>query len=238
MRWVVLSLALASAAIGGRAQAAQELGLNTHQSSSTALDVARDAKVKWVRIDLNWLDAQPANAAPDFTRFDTIVDAARLRGLEVLAVIAYGPAWASSGDTKGDGSTNDVPNANLYGPFVTATVNHFAGRVTHYELWNEPNLGQFWEGTTQQYIDVILKPGADAVHAACASCVVVGPGLASIGTVYATWLDTVLAQASGKLDVVSAHDYAAFPVDDPQAGVTADSFFNKLDAHRIVQIGG
>jgi hypothetical protein len=51
-------------------------------------------------------------------------------------------------------------------------------------------------------------------------------------------MDAVLAQAGDKLDVVSGHIYASFPMDDPNAGVTSDSFFNKLDAHRLVQVGG
>lgn len=231
-----LTLALAIALFPLPARAA-ELGLNVHQSSTVGLDITRDAKLAWVRIDLNWLDAQPQNGAPDFTLFDTIVDGARSRGLKVLAVLAYTPAWASTGDTKGDGSTNDVPITGAYAAFVTAAVQHFAGRVDHYELWNEPNLAQFWEGTTQQYIDLVLVPGADALHAACASCQVVGPALATVGTAYASWMDAIFSQAQAKIDIVSGHIYAGFPAAGSTIGTTSDSFFNKLESHRVVMVG-
>src|SRR5262245_41074644 len=119
MRFGSISAGLALALLTGDAYAAPPLGLNVHQSHDVGLDVTRDAKRRWVRIDLNWLDAEPTQGQFDWTRFDAIVDGAKARGLEVLAVVAYGPAWASSGDTKGDGSNNDVPAAGTYAAFVT-----------------------------------------------------------------------------------------------------------------------
>ncbi len=232
---LVTSLAGLLLVPAGLGQAAQKLGLNVHQSSDVGLDAARDSGTDWVRIDFNWYDAQPTSAAAtDWSRFDTLINAARARNLEVLAVIGYTPAWASSGDIGGGGAQNDVPTAGSFGPFVTAAVNRYKDRVTHWEIWNEPNLMQFFAGTPQQYIDRILVPGADAVHAACATCKVIGPGLASVGGEYATWMDMVLAQAAAKLDIVSGHIYAAFTVDDAAAGLTKDSFFNKLELHRKV----
>ena len=212
---------------------AAELGLNVHQSTDVGLDIAHDAKVKWVRVDMNWLDAEPASGSYNWTLFDTQVANAAARGLSVLAVLAYTPAWASAGDTKSDGPNNDVPMAGAYASFVSAAVTHFAGKITHYELWNEPNLAQFWEGTPQQYIDLILKPGADALKGACATCVVVGPALATVGMEYANWMEAVFSQAKDKLDIVSGHDYAGFGT-----GVTADNFFQKLEMHRLITAGG
>ena len=238
-RALALSVVLAAWASASTAAAStKELGYNVHQSTDVGLDAAKDAGLGWVRVDFNWVDAEPAvQGTYDWTRFDAIVSAADARGLKVLAVLAYTPAWASQGDTKADGSNNDIPTAGTYAPFVTAVVNRYKAKVTHYEIWNEPNLGQFFEGTPQDYIDRILVPGADAVHAACATCTVMGPGLATIGTAYATWLDAVLMQAAPKLDIISGHIYAGFPVPGGGAGTTSDSFFNKLESHRVIKVG-
>lgn len=217
--------------------AAATLGLNVHQSSTVGLNATTGAGLTWVRIDANWLDAEKTQGAFDFTLFDQVVDAAKARNLNVLAVLAYTPAWASTGDTLGDGPNNDVPQSNAYANYVTAAVNHLKDRVTYYELWNEPDLQVFWEGTAQRYTDEILVKGADALHAACATCKVVGPAVATVGTNYATFLDTVLTGALAKIDVISGHDYAQFPQDTPGAGGASDSFYNKLDAHRIVKVG-
>jgi MYXO-CTERM domain-containing protein len=219
------------------AAAPHALGLNTHQSATVGLDATRDAGLRWVRIDLNWYDAQPSSGAPDFTLFDGIVDGATARGLSVLAVLAYTPAWASAGDTKGDGPINDVPVAGAYAAFASAAATHFAGKVTHYELWNEPNLGLFFEGTPDDYVQRVLVPGADAIHAACPGCTVLAPGVATVGGQYDVWLDAALTAAKDRIDVVSGHVYAGFPVDSPGAGSSSDSFFNKLEQHRVLKVG-
>lgn len=217
--------------------AAASLGLNVHQSTTVGLDATKASSLGWVRIDANWLDAEKSQGQFDFTLFDAVVDAAKARNLQVLAVLAYTPQWASTGDTLGDGPNNDVPVAGAYANYVTAAVNHLKDRVTYFELWNEPDLQTFWEGTAQRYTDEILVKGADALHAACATCKVVGPAVATVGTSYATFLDTVLTGALSKIDVISGHDYAQFPQDTPGAGGTSDSFYNKLDSHRIVKFG-
>lgn len=237
----LLATALGLSVIGLAMPAAAEkgLGLNVHQSADVGLDVTAAATLGWVRIDLNWLDVAPVDAgSPDYARFDALVDGALARGLSVLAVVGYGPTWASSGDTLGDGPVNDVPIDGAYAPFVTDVVQHFAGRVTHYELWNEPNLDVFFEGSVDDYLSRVLVPGADAVHAACAECRVVGPSLATIGDDYGVFFDAVLAAAADRIDIVSGHAYAGFPEDGPGSGSTSDSFYNKLESHRILEVGG
>lgn len=231
------ALLLASAPATSYA-AAKELGCNVHQSTDVGMDATKDAGLGWVRVDFNWLDAEPTTQGTyDWSRFDAIVIAADARGLKVLAVTGYTPACASQANVKGDGSTNDVPKAGTYAPFVTAAVNRYEAKVTTWKIWNEPNLEQFFEGTIQEYIDRILVPGADAVHAACPACKVMGPGLATVGTAYAAWLDAVLTQAGAKLDIVSGHIYSSFSEPGGGAGTTSDSFLNKLESHRVVKIG-
>lgn len=238
LRFLAAAAMLAIPTAATAAPATKDLGFNVHQSTDVGMNATRDTGAKWVRVDFNWLDAEPTAAGQyDWSRFDAIVNAAQARSLNVLAVLAYTPTWASQANKKGDGSTNDVPKPGTYAPFVTAVVNRYKGKISNYEIWNEPNLGDFFEGTPQQYIDLILNPGADAVHAACPTCKVLAPGLATVGNEYATWLDAVLTQSAAKIDIVSGHVYASFPEPGGGAGLTSDSFFNKLEAHRIVKLG-
>ena len=113
----------------------------------------------------------------------------------------------------------------------------YGDRVQHWELWNEPNLDVFWEGTPQQYVDLILKPGAAAVHAACAGCKTLAPDVATVGGKYDVWMQTTLTQAKDVIDIVSGHDYSDFPADLITQDPTAASFFTKLENHRVLKIG-
>jgi hypothetical protein len=236
-----LRLALAACAAlaiaPSTARAEQQLGLNVHQSATVGLDATKAATLRWVRIDLNWFQVEANEGQYDWSVIDAVVDGAKARGLEVLACIGYGPAWASTGDAKGDGSNNDVPKAGTYAAFVSAAVDRYKDRVTHFELWNEPNLDVFFEGTKKAYANDLLRPAAKAVHAACPACKVVAPALATVGGKWDVWLDAALAAAKDDIDVVSGHDYGSFPIDSPGAGTSSDSFFNRLESHRVLRIG-
>jgi MYXO-CTERM domain-containing protein len=218
---------------------AAAIGMNVHLPPSDTLDLAKDGGAEWVRIDFNWDIAEATQGTYDWTVFDGVLDAAKARGLNVFATIGYGPAWASTGDALGDGPTNDVPNAAAYAAFVKAAATRYAdGRVAAWGTWNEPNLEQFFEGTMQQWIDSAFIPAVDAIKEGCPSCLIVGPEVATISDEYDDYLKAALQARGPDLDAVSWHIYAAFPEDDPQAGLTKDSFYNKLEEHRVIEIGG
>ncbi|MCK6535878.1 MAG: beta-galactosidase [Polyangiaceae bacterium] len=217
---------------------AAAIGMNVHLPPSDTLDLAKELGGQWIRIDFNWDIGEPQKGKYDWSAFDTVLDAAKARNLKVFATIGYTPQWASQGNTKGDGFNNDVPDAAAYKAFVLAAAQRYAdGRVAAWGTWNEPNLGDFFEGTKQQWIDNAFVPAVDAIKQGCPSCILVGPELATIGDKYAEYLEAALAARGSDLDAVSWHIYASFPEDDTQAGVSKDSFYNKLDAHRVLKVG-
>jgi hypothetical protein len=221
---------------GARAAPTNFLGVNAHQPATDVLDAAADLGVGWVRIDLNWFQAQPtAGQPPDFTIFDKMVNEALARGLAVFPTIGYGPAWASEPDSDGK-PHNDVPKAGEYEKFCQAVAAHYQGKITHLGLWNEPNL-DFFEGTRQQWIDRILVEGIAGIKAGCPSCKVLGPELASVGSDYAVWLDDALKQLKQKgvmFDVVTWHIYSGFIELKPSwICWDGDLFIHDLDQHRV-----
>jgi len=220
-------MSLALATVG-----AFSIGTAVHLPPSDTLDLQVDLGAKWVRIDLNWDLVEPAEGVWNWAPIDAVVDAAKQRGLRVYATLGYTPAWASTGDRKGDGATNDVPVAAKYRDFVVAAVTRYHATVDVFGTWNEPNLGQFFEGTRDEWIDIVYKPCLEAVHQTCPTCVTAGPEVATISDQYANYIQAALAAAVPT--VLSAHIYASFPEDDAGAGLTKDSFYNKLDAHRLI----
>lgn len=218
---------------------AAALGMNVHLPPSDTLDLAKDLGSEWVRIDFNWDVAEPTQGSYDWSQLDAVIDAADARGLHVYATIGYTPAWASiSNDRNGDGPKNDVPDPAKYARFVGDAVQRYSNKVTAWGTWNEPNLGEFFEGTRDEWIKDAFEPAVDAIKGACSSCVVVGPELSTTGGKYADYLRAALASRGSELDAISFHDYASFPEDDPGAGQTKDSFYNKLDSHRVLKLGG
>ncbi len=186
---------------------ADELGMNTHIPSDAELDAVAELGVGWIRIDNNWLTVEAQQGRYEWRELDRVVDGARQRGLQVYMTLAYAPRWATEPDTDGVHS-NDVPRPGTYEGYVRAAVEHFEGRVTHYGIWNEPNLDHFWEGSVEQYLERVLRPGAAAVKAACPECLVLGPDLAGVGN-WQSYMEAVLEGAGEVFDILTHHTYAS-----------------------------
>ena len=50
--------------------------------------------------------------------------------------------------------------------YVYAVVEHFKGRITYYEIWNEPNASSFNKNATPEQYGNIVKVARDAVKKA------------------------------------------------------------------------
>ncbi len=182
---------------------ASNFGINVHVPPAEVLDRVAQDGIGWVRIDLLWSVVQPAPNRWDWSAYDMLVDEAGQRGLKVLAILQDTPGWATSG-SPGTG----VPDPAAWQRFCYRAARRYHGRIRAWELWNEPNLDRFWEGTREEYIDVILLPGGRAIHEADANALVAGPALAHLQSGHWDgWLRDCLAAGRDVLDVASHHLY-------------------------------
>ena len=165
-----------------------------------------DSGMGWVRVDFDWYGFEPAKGQFDWTVLDAVVASARANGLKIFPSIGYTPSWATDGEER----TGVPGNSSDWTDAVTAAVTRYRNDIQHWGIWNEPNTTSFWKGTRQQFIDVILRPGADAIRAANPNAKVLGPELAhffSTGRTWYLWMKDILAQAGDKIDIVSHHVY-------------------------------
>jgi len=179
-------------------------GINVHLASGAVLDRVQEAGIAWIRADFNWNLIEPSRGIYDWSLTDAVVDAARARGLNVFATLAYTPGWANGG--QGTNVPPDDP-AEWY-QFVFDTVSRYKGAVKHWGMWNEPNHTQFFSGSREQYIQDVLRLGAQAARDADPTSLVLGPELAHLESAdWKTWLYTVLSEAGDVIDIVTHHAY-------------------------------
>jgi hypothetical protein len=229
---LVLAVLIPSAPAVG-AHGDKGVGFNTHLAPDDIYEAVNYTGAKWVRIDVNWSDIETGQGRFNWGGVDRVVNKARSLGLNIFATFAYTPQWASSGNADGQSFGNDVPRPGFYERALREAVRRYRGKVFHWGLWNEANLDGFWEGSPQQYVDLIVRPGADAVHAECPECLTLGPELANVGDELNDYYDTVLGQAGSKFDIITHHIYQTFYELDLGAGVFGDSFFNALESKRV-----
>jgi len=214
LRSLLFSLLLLPAGLA--AQPGSPYGINVHVPRGRQLpllfDKAERAGIAWVRVDLVWATVETEPGVSRWETYDAIMGAARSHGLEVLAVVAYTPAWATDGPEI-SGVPRDVGE---WWDFCYRAAERYRDVVHHWEVWNEPNLRRFWTGSRLDYIDRILKPAADAIRAADPQALIAGPGLAHVvgqGRDWYSWMVDVLSAAGDELDVLTHH---AYDLDDPE----------------------
>lgn len=176
-----------------------------------AYDYVAQLGVKWVRIQSGWAKTEKEKGVYDFAWLDAIVDNLLKRGLVPWLCLCYGNALYDEAAKGIFGAVGIPPIYNEedrsgWNNYVTATVEHFKGRIGWYEIWNEPEANYSWNqhGDGQQYGEFAVRT-AKAIKAADADAKIIG------GAYYARnifFQDASLATGMAQLvDAVSFHEY-------------------------------
>lgn len=117
--------------------------------------------VGWVKTQVSWKVYQPGPARYDdfhLAELDELVELAHAAGMRVLLGVGKAPEW-SRPTTELDGPPGDY---RLFREFMAFLADRYRGRVTAYELWNEPNLQREWNGVPLRAADLVALTAAGA----------------------------------------------------------------------------
>jgi hypothetical protein len=153
-----------------------------------ALQMIHAAGFRWIRQEFPWEDIEQS-AKGDFwdhkwnvsawEKYDRIVQLAEQYDIQVIARLGNPPAWSrTAGDAKGSFAPPD--DLQDFGDFVHAVVSRYRGRVTYYQIWNEPNIYPEWG---EQPVDAaayvrLLQVAYRRAKEADPQCVILCAGLA------------------------------------------------------------
>ena len=135
-----------------RAPIADGIGVNTHYGDPrdpldpAALAQLRAAGVHFVRNDLDWASVERTPGVYDFVTpgFDALVEAADREGLHILLILDYGnPVYGPHQAVVGDEARQ------AFASYSGAAAARYGGRGHRWEIWNEPNMPQFWDASGQ-----------------------------------------------------------------------------------------
>ncbi len=163
-----------------------------YQDTAVIADVEHGLKIDAVLLGTpSFYTTNPAAdqlASPLFTRPAGPLSLDAVQAATPLGL--YEPVFTDSTDIPGSGKT--INDGNKWARFVYTAVSHYkpggtlaqqrgwgAGvGVTHWELWNEPDLVHFWDGTKADYAR-LLKVGYLAAKQADANAQIIFGGLAN-----------------------------------------------------------
>jgi hypothetical protein len=103
----------------------------------------------WIRLwdsGVTWAEVEPSDNNFNFTKLTASIEAAERQGSRVLYVLGNTPGWANGGRL---GNVPPTDNATALA-FISRLVKEFGSRIAAYEVWNEGNLGTYWDGSQTQ----------------------------------------------------------------------------------------
>lgn len=142
-------------------------GVPTHAGATqaqvdTALDAAKKANAKVIRVEAIWSKLEPTAAgvrdAAELAAIDRVVSGAAARGMKTELMIDSTPCWASSSPDRGScaGADPNPHKVTRYPPsktdgyvaISTFLVARYAPNLAAFEVWNEPDQANeiYWAG--------------------------------------------------------------------------------------------
>ncbi len=171
------------------------------------LEYLEEGGFGWTRMDFVWNGIEPQNGTFKFDELDRYVDNCTAHGIRILAILDYSAEWASSAPENWSNRDRFPPkHLSDWEEYVFETVTHFKGRVTHWEVWNEPNIRYFWlpKQDPREYSRLLRSTYATAKKADPECTILIG-GIIGFDVDY---LRKVYEQGSSMyFDVVSLHPY-------------------------------
>jgi hypothetical protein len=193
-------------AIGACTPAPSVTQTSTIQSSFWGMHVAAPAYLPWPTVPVGairtmgswpgvaWANANPQDGVYDWTNLDAFVRDVSSHGQDILYSFVWPPSWTSY-----PSATNLEP----WTKFVKAVVARYCNVIKYWELWNEPNASNFWEGSTEDMVEM-ARVAYPIIRDA--GGVVLSP--APQGAYAYKWLDEYFKKGGAAFtDVVAFHGY-------------------------------
>src|SRR5271168_524935 len=150
---------------------------------------------------VTWPDLEPNKGQWQFQRLDNYVALAQQHGTGLLLPLAMTPLWAAARPLI----TAEPRDLEDWRNYVRTIVTRYKGRIQAYEIWNEPNLPDFWRGSTDQML-ALTKEASAIIHRLDPQAIVVSPSPTTDFGI--PWLVEFLKKGGGQfVDVIGYHFY-------------------------------
>jgi hypothetical protein len=165
----------------------------------------------------SWSDLEPEKGGYTWSNLDAYLALSQSNNVDVLYTFGGTPYWAASGSgpqcANSPGSCYPPAKIQDWDNFVSALVDHSAGRIKYWELWNEANLAAFWTGDMPTLV-LMAQHAYKIIKAADPSSVILCPSSTGAATDLGNFINAYFS--AGGLpytDAVAFHGYPSAPED-------------------------
>lgn len=173
--------------------------------------------VKHARVQTGWNRCEKEKGVFDFKWLDRIVDKLLEKGIQPWFNICYGNihhSEATEPDAVGWAPIYSEESRKAWKVYVAELVKHFQGRITHFEIWNEPDCDHFWinGANAKDYMD-LLKMSVSVIRKHNPEAKIIGCAMAN-GFRWSGFsiLEECLKEGLAQLiDIYTYHRYRVVP---------------------------
>jgi hypothetical protein len=144
-------------------------GINFVPPVEPWLTLAKNSGAGTVRWQFSWRDLEPNPGEWHWEGADRDIQGWQEAGIGIHALLHNPPDFALADPGGGLMPKNiDLPwdhPENYWSHYCYEFANRYKGQIASYEIWNEPDLEQFWQGTPEQYF-YIMRSCYQAIKAA------------------------------------------------------------------------
>lgn len=158
--------------------------------------------------DAQWAAINTASGIYDWTTLDLHVDRALANGADIVFNLGRTPQWASARPDEfspyDNGQAAEPADDQYWRDWVTAVGTRYKGKITYWEIWNEPNYEWFWTGSPEKLVS-LAQQAYDILKAIDSGNQIVSPSPYDLG-----YLDEYLSLGGGDYaDIIGYHFYLA-----------------------------
>lgn len=210
----------------------------------TAIQRSARAGANVVRYTVNWDYVEQKQGQWNWHGYDPLYAAALRHGIRPILIAAFSPGWTRPLDLSCGADAahcHNPPDAKHNGAwvnFITQLVRRYP-KAAAIEVWNEPNLINFWrQGPDAARYAQLLALAYDAVRRQEPSMTVLGGALANSefggdgSAPYEQYLNDFLAHKP-RFDALAIHDYDSAGTSDDWFGKTLSITRSALDSHGL-----
>jgi hypothetical protein len=136
-------------------------GKDTRARVRRHMRIARGIGVQSLRCAFSWNGIEPEQGKYEFRFWDMLVEEANRAGVELRPYVAYTPEWAAR--KKQDFWKQPPSDPRTFASLMEKLASRYRGRVPSWELWNEPDVNEYWQGSADEFAAMVIE-GAAAVR--------------------------------------------------------------------------
>ncbi len=193
------------------------LGCNIHFTDPRPgeMEMLAEGGFRFVRMDFIWGATEKERGQYDFSAYDRLLAALDKHGIRALFILDYGNRLYDEGL-----SPHTDEGRKAFAAWAAAGVERFKGRHILWEMWNEPNIAQFWKPAAKvdDYALLALEVGK-AIRRVAPEEIYIGP--ATSGMDMAFLEGCFKAGLLEHWSAVSVHPYRSQPPETVAADYAA-----------------